>query len=213
MSSTQQNQIISVEQYLNDEPKREKRHELINGKLHARTDASINHQRICGNFICLFGNHLEATKCDTFGSNMKVNVDSNFFYPDVAVDCSFDEQTPYYSKTPIIIVEVLSGSTARIDRTIKRLSYINIASLKEYVLIEQDFVYVEVMRKNDEWAKRNKSEGRSFSSSEVEEWTSDRRSSHYFLGDEVYFESIDLTLSVADIYARVNNEDMTVYFR
>ena len=121
---------------------------------------------------------------------MKVNAGSNFFYPDVAVDCSFDEQTPYYTKTPTIIVEVLSESTARIDRTTKRLSYINIASLKEYVLIEQDFVYVEVMRKSDEW-----------------------RSSHYFLGDEIYFESIDLTLSVADIYARVNNEDMTAFIR
>lgn len=33
-------------------------------------------------------------------------------------------------------------------------------------------------------------------------------SRHYFLGDEVNFESIQLTLSVAEIYLRVHNEDM-----
>ncbi|MDP3332841.1 MAG: Uma2 family endonuclease, partial [Methylococcaceae bacterium] len=33
-------------------------------------------------------------------------------------------------------------------------------------------------------------------------------SEHYFLGDEVTFEAINLTLSVADIYQRVDNEDI-----
>jgi hypothetical protein len=31
---------------------------------------------------------------------------------------------------------------------------------------------------------------------------------HYFLGDDITFESIGLTLPVADIYPRVINEDM-----
>jgi hypothetical protein len=30
----------------------------------------------------------------------------------------------------------------------------------------------------------------------------------YFLGDDITFESIDLTLSVEDIYHRVQNENM-----
>lgn len=38
--------------------------------------------------------------------------------------------------------------------------------------------------------------------------TNDWQSSHYFLTDQVEFESIGLTMSVADIYHRVHNEDM-----
>jgi hypothetical protein len=33
-------------------------------------------------------------------------------------------------------------------------------------------------------------------------------SHHYFLGDEVFFESLDLKVPVAEIYRRVDNEDM-----
>jgi hypothetical protein len=35
----------------------------------------------------------------------------------------------------------------------------------------------------------------------------------YFLGDEVTFESIGLTVSVTDIYQRVDNEEMQKYLQ
>jgi hypothetical protein len=60
--------------------------------------------------------------------------------------------------------------------------------LQEYVLIEQDFVDVQVFRRNEGWLVK-----------------------HYFLGDEVTFESIGLTLSVEDIYHRVQNDDMVEF--
>ena len=37
------------------------------------------------------------------------------------------------------------------------------------------------------------------------------RSQHYFLGDEFTLESIDLTLSVEELYHRVQNEDVLEY--
>ena len=139
-----------------------------------------------------FGNHLENSPCEPFSSlsvtRGKVKVGSNFFYPDALVDCNFDESKPYFTTTPIVIVEVLSNSTQQTDRTTKRLSYINIPTLVEYVLIEQDFVDIEVMRKSDNW-----------------------KSSHYFLGDKVHFDSIDLTLTVEEIYHRIHNDNMHEY--
>jgi Uma2 family endonuclease len=119
---------------------------------------------------------------------MKVKAASNFYYPDVIVDCEFDETTPYFTTTPKIIVEVLSRSTRRTDETTKRTAYLNIPSLQEYVLIEQDIVDVEVVRRSEGWLSR-----------------------HYFMGDDVTFESIGLILSVEEIYHRVKNEDVTEY--
>ena len=187
MSAVKNIDLISVDDYLNGELTSDTKHELIDGHIYAMAGASGNHDRISGNIYRKFGNHLEnISTCEPFGSDMKVKVDSNFFYPDVIVDCHFDDSEPYFTETPVIIVEVLSESTCQKDRTTKRFSYLTIPSLQEYVLIEQDFVDIEVVSRKDGW-----------------------RSKHYFLGDEIYFESIELTLSVEDIYHRVNNEDMT----
>ncbi|MBZ4202839.1 MAG: Uma2 family endonuclease [Methylovulum sp.] len=185
MLATKNNELISVEDYLKGELISDIKHELINGCVYVMAGASANHERISVNVLSEFSNHLKNSPCEPFGSDMKLKINSNFFYPDVIVDGNFDNSTPYFTKTPLIIVEVLSRSTRKKDKTLKLLSYINITSLQEYVLIEQDFVDIQVIRRSEGWLQK-----------------------HYFLGDEVTFESIGLTLSVEEIYHRVQNEDM-----
>jgi Uma2 family endonuclease len=180
--------LISVDDYLTGELNSDIKHELIDGTAYAMAGASANHERISVNVLRKLGNHLENQPCEPFGSDMKLRINSNFFYPDVMVDCHFDNSEPYFTQTPIIIVEVLSRSTRKKDTTLKFMSYINIPSLKEYVLIEQDFVDVQVFRRSEGWLAR-----------------------HYFLGDEITFESIGLSLSVEDIYHRVQNDDMAEF--
>ena len=85
---------------------------------------------------------------------------------------------------------MLSNSTRRIDETEKRLAYMQIETLEEYVLIAQDFVQIEVIRKSEGW-----------------------KSAKYFLGDEVIFTSIGLTLSVEEIYDGVDNADMVEWLK
>jgi len=58
-------------------------------------------------------------------------------------------------------------------------------NITKHSLIEKDYVDITVYRKSDNW-----------------------HSVHYFLGEIVHFESIDLTSSVEEIYHRVQNEDM-----
>ncbi len=114
---------------------------------------------------------------------MKIKVGDNYFYPDVFVDCS--DVDGYFTETPVLIVEVLSKSTRRIDETTKRMMYLQIPTLLEYVLVEQDIVRIEVARRSEGWQPMR-----------------------YFLGDDILFESVSLTLNVADIYDRVKNDDM-----
>lgn len=185
MLAEKQNHLINFEEYLAGELIAETKHELIDGCVYAMVGTSGNHDRISGNVYTEFRNHLKNLPCEPFGSDMKVKVGSNFFYPDVIVDCHFDESEPYFTDTPIIIVEVLSKTTRRKDRTTKLSNYITIPSLQEYVMIEQDCVDVEVLSRKEGWFSK-----------------------HYFLGDDISFESIGLTLSVEAIYDRVYNEDM-----
>jgi Uma2 family endonuclease len=182
--------LLSEAEYLDRELVSEMRHEYIDGLSYAMSGASRNHERITGNLYARFLSHLRDSPCEPFASNVKVKAGAKFFYPDVLVVCSDTTGTEYYTQAPVLVVEVLSASTRRIDETIKRMVYQSLPSLVEYVLIEQDFVDVEVCRRSSGWV-----------------------SSHYFLGDTLTFESINLTMAVADIYERVVNDDVKAFRR
>jgi len=177
--------VMTAEEYLAGEEIAKNKHEFIDGEIYAMSGASKNHERISGNIFRKIGNFLEGSPCEPFSSDVKVKVGDDFFYPDAMVVCDDQTEDDYYTETPTIIIEVFSKSTRRYDTTIKRTAYQSIPTLQEYVLIEQDFVDVEVSRKKDQWSSR-----------------------HYLLGDSLILESIGLTIKVEDLYQRVQNEDM-----
>ncbi|MDQ5939676.1 MAG: hypothetical protein QG557_624 [Pseudomonadota bacterium] len=181
---------ISVLDYLDGEKISDVKHEYINGEVYAMAGASRSHNILTGNVWSAFMAHLDGTRCISFSSDMKVNIDNQFFYPDVLVTCDDDLGDDYYTKAPIILVEVLSKSTRKMDKSFKLAAYKTIPSLLEYVLIEQEFAEIEICRRYSHWS-----------------------STHYFLGDDVHFESIDLTLSVEAIYRRVQNQDVIDYLQ
>ena len=183
-------QGISEDDYLLGELSSEIKHELIDGVAYAMAGASKNHERIIINVFSQLLPLLQNSSCEAYSSNVKVKVGENFFYPDAMVVCEDRSENPYYTESPTVLVEVLSSSTRRMDQTIKRLAYQSIPCLQELILIEQDFVDVEVCRRSNDWLSR-----------------------HYFLGDEFMLESVGLTLSVADIYRRVQNPDMLAYLQ
>ena len=109
-------------------------------------------------------------------------------YPDVAVvEGEFETQgsTKAAITNPLLIVEVLSRSTEGYDRGGKFDSYSTIPSLREYVLVAQDRMYVETFYLPDE--------NRDF-------WTRNIPT-----GDpaEITLQSIGFSLRLEDIYKRV----------
>ena len=180
---------ISEKEYLAGELVNEIKHEYVDGQVYAMTGGTPNHVRISGNIFAEIRNFLKGKKCEALQSDMKVRIaENNYRYPDVVVICSDSEES--YTDSPVILVEVLSNSTRQTDRTKKKREYLSIPTLKEYVLIEQDFVDVEVFRKENDW-----------------------HSDHYFLEDEVHFASIGFTISVEEIYERVTNEEMVQFLQ
>lgn len=188
LQQQQDGMYLSEAEYLATEQVSELKHEYIDGQVHAMAGAGYNHNCISANILGEFRNHLKGTPCATFMADIKVRIGKDYVYPDVLVDCSQMSGEDYFSTSPLIIVEVLSRSTRKTDSTTKLLRYINLPSLQEYVLIEQDIVSVQVLRKSNHW-----------------------RSDYYFLGDSVTFESIGLTLTVEEIYDRVDNADMNEF--
>ncbi len=186
MATAHKTDTISEQDYLEGEKTSDIKYEYMDGYVYAMSGASNNHNLIAGNVFLAFANYLKKKPCRPYMSDMKVRIGSKYFYPDVIVDCSNLAGDSYFTEAPTILVEVLSKSTRRMDETIKRNAYMQIPSLQEYILIEQDIVDVEVVRRSNGWL-----------------------SEHYFLGDDITLASIGLTLSVVDIYERVQNGDVS----
>lgn len=140
----------SLEEYLRKEAKAKNKHEFINGQIIRMPYAKGPHNIISANFTIGLGIVIDTLpqKYIIFGSDQKVYFPSlnEGVYADALAVC---EKPLYWDNekllliNPIVVVEVLSKSTSKYDRTGKFDKYKTLDSFKEYVLIRQDMHYVE----------------------------------------------------------------------
>lgn len=173
-------QTFTVEEYLQTEQRSEVRHEYIAGQLYAMVGASKQHNLIAGGLYSILRGHLKLP-CRAFISDVKVRIDDIFYYPDIVVSCTEGDPRAYYESSPILIIEVLSPATEAKDRFEKRVAYQRLTSLREYVLVAQDKMQVEVYRRtDDDW--------------ELEQYTDE---------DTVQLASVGLKIPITDVYRDV----------
>ncbi len=175
---------ISVEDYLEAEKINAIKHEFVEGEVYAMAGASDNHNLIAGEFYALLVPHLRGSRCLPFFGDIKVRVTKSvYYYPDVLVSCEETPEDPYFRNNPILIIEVISPATERVDRSEKLLYYLQIPELQEYVPIDQHRMNVEIHRRqaNGGWL------------------------TYYFneQSDIVEVASDELSISLPDIYRRV----------
>ena len=95
--------------------------------------------------------------CKAMTSEIKLHIQSenSFLYPDSMVACGEIQKSDSDKNAitnPIVVIEVLSKSTANYDRGDKFFMYRLIPSLQEYVLIEQEKPQIEIYkRESDLW--------------------------------------------------------------
>ena len=66
---------------------------------------------------------------------------------------------PFMIQSPLIVIEVLSPSTERYDRTEKFARYMRCPTLEVYILVSQDEQYIEVYRRSTGWKQERFSAG------------------------------------------------------
>lgn len=179
---------ISIDEYLVGEEHGEIHHEYIAGAVYAMSGASEAHGLIAGNTFTAIRTHLRGKPCKAFVGDMKVRVqlmgDDIFYYPDIVVTCDPADTQKYYKTAPNLLVEVLSDSTARIDRREKLLTYRELPSVEEIVLIQQNEPRLSIYRRRANWSPQHV-EG---------------------IDADAALESIDLPLPLALVYEDVTFE-------
>jgi Uma2 family endonuclease len=142
---------FNVDEFLAWENAQETRHEFYGSEVFAMVGARRVHGLVVLNVVAALKSHLKGTRCRAFVEGMKIQLANDaVFYPDVFVTCDeADLKTEMVFRQPTLVVEVLSPSTQAFDRGLKFTAYRQIASLREYLLIDPDTRSVEVFRRNE----------------------------------------------------------------
>lgn len=174
---------ISPEDYLKGEETSPIRYEYVDGEVYAMAGESRGHNVIALNFALLLKTHLRGSGCRAFMEGIKTHIKTLttecFYYPDIQVGCREVSPKSHVENQPKLVVEILSPSTERYDRSNKFYAYRHIESLEEYVLVAQDEKRIEIYRRETNW-----------------EWELYQEDS----STKPYLKSVDLELSFDDIY-------------
>ena len=139
----------TLEDYLSVEEMSVVRHEFLNGEIFAMAGGTPEHAALSAAAVIVLGRRLEGGRCRPYSADLRIRVVATGLatYADAAVICgepSRDPASPTHVTNPTVTVEVLSPSTEAYDRGEKRDHYLQIASLREYMLIAQDRREIEV---------------------------------------------------------------------
>ena len=102
-----------------------------------------------------------------------------FYYPDMSVVRQANALSETFQDQPVVIVEVLSEGTRRLDDGEKRDAYFTIQSLTHYILLEQDSIVAVVYQRVGQRFERH-------------EFTN--------LDDVISMDNLNLSLPLRDFY-------------
>jgi Uma2 family endonuclease len=186
MTAAKKLEPISVADYLEGELVSPIKHEYFGGVVYAMAGGRVLHHLIATNITTAIGSRLRGKRCQAFNSDMKVRVPppprERFYYPDASIVCRSNPPEDSYQDEPVVIFEVLSKATQRIDKGEKLDAYLSLPSLAVYALVEQEAALVTVYRR-----KGN-------------EFVDERYDGCYAI---IPLPEVDIELPLAEIYERV----------
>ena len=179
----------TLEEYLELDKNSEEKYEYFDGEVFAMAGGSPDHVRISRNVCTSLTQKFGRRDCEAFPSDMRIKTPAAlpYRYPDVSAVCGKQIYETIQGQkmlvNPVLIVEVLSDSTAAYDLEAKFTAYQSIESFREYLLISQDHAHVirYVRQSKGRWL-RTEASG---------------------LQSEITLSSVKVTLPLSEIYARV----------
>lgn len=125
------------------------RWEFFQGIAYAMAGAGNAHVTASLNVGAALKSRLRGSGCRVYGPDVNLRIDAAdaLFHPDVTVSCAVaDHAANDAIREPVLIVEVLSDSTATYDRGRKFAAYRGLPSLREYMQVDVEAATVEVYR-------------------------------------------------------------------
>lgn len=143
---------MTVIDFLDWEARQGAKFEFDGIDVQAMTGGTWNHAAVQANLITALRNRLKGTSCQAFGSELKILVDGSVRYPDAFITCTAADRSATVAPDPVVVFEVVSPSTERIDRLVKNDEYRRTPSIQAYVILQPDFVGATMFqRTSNDW--------------------------------------------------------------
>ena len=149
---------MSLDEFTDWALTQDRKYEYYKGEVfdvYAMAGAKADHNVIALNVAAALHGLLKARQCQAFIADMMVRVEADNvgYYPDVMVTCSTEDRAREKFKTdPVLVVEVLSASTAAYDLGNKFASYRRIPTLQHVVFIDPESRRIDhFQREGDRW--------------------------------------------------------------
>ncbi|MDX1905726.1 MAG: Uma2 family endonuclease [Bacteroidia bacterium] len=182
---------VSYETWLAAEASSPVRHEYHDGVPVAMAGGTPEHGQLAANMTYAISQALRIAQrpCIVYTSDVRIRIESvnRTYYPDASVVCGTPTRSaldPHAITNPLLVLEVLSESTAAFDMGSKFSHYRLLPSLREYVLVHQNLplVHVYFRHENGTWDILTAAG----------------------LEDEFPLQSLGLSLRMADVYYLVS---------
>jgi Uma2 family endonuclease len=142
---------MTLEEFLAWERRQELRYEFDGYEPVAMNGGTLNHSAIATALVSMLQERLRPGG-RVFRGDVKVLAGCKVRYPDAAVTCSRIDGQPDILPNPVVVFDVLSASTASVDRLTKNAEYAATPSIQRYVMLEQVRVGATVFaRDRDAW--------------------------------------------------------------
>ena len=143
---------MTLEDFLAWEAKQPERYEFDGFQPVAMNGGTVAHATIGTNLVIELGSRLRGTSCRAYGAGLKILVAGRVRYPDAFVACSPSANDSTWRTDPVVVLEVLSESTALVDQTVKNAEYRATPSIQRYVMLSQQSIAANVYeRSGSQW--------------------------------------------------------------
>jgi len=177
---------ITFEEYLVSEQDNDIRHEFYDGILIPIEATTKAHNRIKRNLIRQIETpSFDKSRCELFDENVltQLTEKKKYVYPDIVISCDPNDTDPLIVKAPTVIIEILSPSTKKYDKTVKFFAYQRIPTIQQCVFVAQDTIEIK-----------------SFQRSKDNQWILTTLEN---LEDTLYINSLSLEIKLKDIYSNI----------
>ena len=152
MSAAEKWHFVTVEDYLAEEEVSPVKREYRDGIVYDMAGARNVHNDISVRALGQLYLQLRGKPCQPCNSDTKVRIrltsGTRFYYPDAFVVCNPNPANDTYHDAPVVVLEVTSPSTRRIDLGEKKDAYLAIPTLMAYLVAESTEPVVQVFRRS-----------------------------------------------------------------
>lgn len=153
---------MSVEQFLAWAETQDQRHEFDGFQPVAMTGVTIRHNRLQRRLLAGLEARLRGGPYEPLGPDAGIRTIGDVVrYPDALVTCAPQNDSDKLVSRAVVLFEIVSPGSSRLDRIVKLKEYQAIASVQRYVIVEQASIAVTVITRTQEgpWTVQVLTEG------------------------------------------------------